>query len=194
MTRYAGVKALDAEIILNLTEGTVTMDYSLNKFGNPAESNHSITLESEWKSQPFHTKYLYAFWITFLLLCRIGWSFIVNAFTFLANRGFIKNPSWHYNYQRFYAWIDTSLMGRWEISQTGALKETTLKLGTVNNMLIEYELTGEYKEKIKTVSLLRNFQTHWRFGKFKEIRQNGWNVVFEFTDPPQSGSCVVRYV
>ena len=194
MTRYAGVKALDAEIILNLIEGTVTMDYSLNKYGNPSESNHSISFNSEWKTQPFYIKYLYILWITFLLFCRIGWSFVVNIFTLLANRGYIKNPQWQYNYQRFYAWIDSSLTGKWELSKTGALKETTLVLGSINNMLIEYELTGEYKDKIKSVSLLRNFQNHLKFNKFKEVHQNGWNVVFEFTDPPQSGSCTVWYV
>jgi hypothetical protein len=194
MTRYAGVKALDAEIILNLVEGTVTMDYSLNKLGNPLQSNFGAVLESEWKSQSLLTRLLYILRVTGLLLIHPFFAFVIVLFTFLTERKLITNPKWQYNYQRFYAWIDSNIDGKWEQSQTGALKDTRLTFPIWSNLFLEYELTGDYKDKIKSISLLRNFQTHWRFDKFKEITQKGWNVVFEFTDPPQSGSCTVWYV
>lgn len=195
MGKYFGNKSLDAEIILSFVMGEVTMDYSLNKFGYPNNSN-SVVMNSEWRNQPFSVKIKCMMLDTLLFVGRIfgATAFPMSLFARLTEMKLLKDPKWSYKHQKFLKWYFTNLNGIRQQSHSGELKNLVLMFTIPDNLWVDYELEGEYKEKIKSISLLRNFTVFYRYGRFKEIRQNGWNVVFEFISEPSQGSCVIKYV
>jgi len=194
MTRYAGVESLDAEIILDLIKGEVTMDYTLNRFGRPLDSNHSVTVNSQWRTFPWRTRLKYAFLdVVVLSFGAISLILIIPLASTLFNLKIITSEKMHYDYQNFLNWYFSHKYGVFEISQEGPLNSNKLVFLIPTNIGWEYELSGEYKEKIKTISFLRNFIKHKRYGISPELKQDGWQVLFEFIEPPQSGSCLVKY-
>lgn len=194
MTLYPGTKSLDAEITLNFFDGNIVMDYSLNKFGSLYESNTSTILESEWQSASKILKSIYIIWLGVLGLALFAVVIIVTIMTFLSYHRFVTNHKIQYYYQSYLKFFYSNLKGTSEQSFDGLLHQNQLTFTIPTNLWIEYELTGEYQSKIKSISLLRNFVDKKRFGRFKEKIQHGWKVVFEFTDIPQSGSCIIKYV
>lgn len=194
MTLYPGTKSLDAEIALNFFDGNIVMDYSLNKFGSPYESNTSTILASEWKTTSIVLKFIYLVWLGILLLALFAVALIVTTMTFLSYHRFVTNHKIQYYYQSYLKFFYSNLKGISEQSSTGQLYSNQLIFIIPNNLWIEYELSGEYQNKIKVISLLRNFINRKRFGRFAEKVQWGWKIVFEFVDIPQSGSCIIRYV
>jgi hypothetical protein len=112
--------------------------------------------------------------------------------TYCTEYKLITNPNIHYSYQKLLKYTFAGTKGIIEETKTGKLFEPMLTFTISNNIWTEYELDGEYQEKIKSISLKRHLITHYVFGKYKSCRQNGWDVIFEFTDPPQSGSCILR--
>jgi hypothetical protein len=194
MTLYAGTKSLDAEIILNFIEGSVMMDYTLNKLGSCFESNTSVTVESEFKTKPITLKLIYLIWLSVLLLASPLVAFGMMIMGFLGNHKIITNPKIQYYYQTYLKFFYSNLQGTDEQSHNGKLYENKIKFTIPNNLWIEYELTGEYQNKIKSISLLRNIVNRKHFGKFHKKIQRGWNVVFEFIEPPQNGSVKIVYV
>lgn len=194
MTRYAGVKSLDAEITLNLLDGNISIDYTHNSSGNPFESNRSATIYSEWKDAPFLTKFLYALWweITHFVM-PFGLIFYVPIMTWLGSRQMLS-PESQYKHQKFLKWYYIQSSGIRVQRIAGKNDRKTVLFHIDANVWLEYNLCGDYRDKIKSISLKRNFQLFKRFGVFNELRQNGWNVIFEFTEPPQHGSCKIFHV
>jgi hypothetical protein len=195
MTHYPGKRALDAEITINLLEGSIDMDYSLNKFGDPLDSNHSVAINSTFRKLPKKERLMWAcsaggFRISGTLVIM----FLMPLFTFLVGQKIITNPKYHYKYQKLLKEYEEIAFGVFEQFHSGQLPSNYLIFLVGKNIWLEYELTGEYKEKIKTISLKRNFVRMIKFGKFPEEKQDGWNLIFEFTEIPTSGSCLVRYV
>lgn len=196
MTRYSGVRALDAEIVLDFVEGIVTMDYSLNKLGSPHLSNNSVVITSEWKSLPFLERIKYALWragLAFTSVVGVIPVYMV-CFTLLVEHGIIIDPKkhqWHHEFLKYYF---QNLKGVWEQSRCGDLKDTTLEFRIPYNLWFEYELEGEYRDKIESISLLRNIVRQWVCGKFLQTRQDGWKIVFKFGSVPSTGSCIVRSI
>ena len=194
MTGYSGHGGLDAEITLNLVEGSITMDYSLNKFGNPLDSNRSVVLNSTFRKLPPKTQLLEILATAGTgMLGLLGVMFFVPVFTVLVQHKIIKNPRYHYQYQKLLKWYMIRAFGIFEQSHSGP-SDNKLSFFIEKNIWLSYELSGEYQEKIKTVSLKRNFVHLLKFGKFPQEKQYGWNVMFEFTEPMTSGSCTIRYV
>ena len=194
MTNYAGVKALDAEITLDFDTKKVTMDYSLNKFGSPYASNNSTVLNSTFKDLSLHKKLLshvkcigYIFLSIPVLACS-------PIHTFLSTHNIVNNAWIDYNYQKLMKHVVIETEGINEQIKSGELFEPTLIFSMPHNLWFEYELDGEYQEKIKSVSLKRKFITRYTYGKYPHQRQVGWNVIFEFTESPKSGSCILRSV
>lgn len=194
MTFYSGVKSLDAEIIVDFIRGDIHMDYSLNSLGSLYNSNTSMVLGSEWAGKSFLVKMQYILWGTLLILATPTMVWYVPLSTFLFNKGFVKSPEAQYDHQNFMRWFWTNYRGIYERKMEGVLKDTILEFKLPHNLYVEYELEGDYQNKIKSVSLLRNFLRHKKFGTFWETRQDGWKLIFEFVDIPQWGSCIVRDV
>lgn len=195
MTLYPGTRSLDAEIFLNFIEGTVTMDYTLNKFGSPYESNDSTVLSnSEWQSTSTALKIIYSFWLLILLLAGILIGCAMPIITTLFHKGIIKNPKLQYYWQNYLKFYYFNLNGTYQQSHNGKLYDKELIFIIPKNIWFKYDLEGEYKDKIKSISLLRNILTRYKFGRFREERQHGWKIIFEFTDPPKKGSATINYV
>jgi hypothetical protein len=192
MAEYAGVKALDAEITLDFDTKKVTMDYSLNKFGSPYSSNTTTVLHSTFKHLPLRKKLMeharcagYCFLTLPVLACS-------PIHTFLSTHNIVNNAWFDYNYQKLLKHVVVATEGISEQSKSGELFEPMLVFSMPNNLWFEYELDGEYQDKIKSISLKRKFITRYTYGKYPHQRQVGWNVIVEFTDIPKSGSCILR--
>jgi hypothetical protein len=112
--------------------------------------------------------------------------------TSLVEHKIITNGNIHYKYQQLLKYGMANTHGLFEQKKFGQLFEPTFSFGIKNNIWFEYELDGEYQDKIKTISLKRNFITKIMFGKYPKVQQSGWNVIFEFDGIPQSGSCILR--
>lgn len=195
MTHYAGNKSLDAEIVMDFVTGDITMDYSLNKMGSSYSSNRSAILNSEWRELPLKIRLKYAAIVTFLSSMGV---LVVGLYTLifitLSNVGVIKDPKTQYEHQELMRKFYSYLAGTYEQYYEGKLSDSVLTFVVPNNLWIKYELTDEYLKKIKSISLLRNFLKHKRFGISSELKQDGWKMVFEFIEPPSSGSCTIKYV
>jgi len=196
MTRYGGTKALDAEMKIDLINNTILLDYSTVTGVARGNSNTGIVLSSEWECAPTLTQLKYVLWAMAIALIRVFVVFPLYCiyFTVLANYGVIKSADAHFDHQNLLKYVYTFVFGTVEKVTSGELKEPQLVVYTSNNLYFEYVLEGEYKEKIKSVSLVRHYGAWKRFGVFREVRQYGWNLIFEFSDPPKSGSCIVQCV
>lgn len=192
MAEYAGVKALDAEITLDFDTKKVTMDYSLNRFGSPYASNNSTVLHSTFQKLPFHKRVVeHAKCMGYLVL---GIPLMAGSpiHTFLSSNNIINNAWFDYTYQKLLRNMVIATEGIDEQRKEGELLEPILTFSMPHNLWFEYELDGEYQDKIKSISLKRKFITRYTYGKYPKQRQVGWNVIFEFTEPPKSGSCILR--
>lgn len=196
MSIYSGNKSLDAEIKLNFIDRTITMDYSLNKFGNPYSSNHSVILNNSCKKQPILTRIKCAVIGIVASIISIPVFSFMPIMTFMTEHDIIGENSKNFQYkvQRMYRYVLVHSRGIYEQSHSGKLNGNILAFHIPNNLWVSYELDGEYEEHIKSVSLSRNFVKHKIGGEFDCLKQNGWNIIFEFITPPESGSCYIEYV
>jgi hypothetical protein len=194
MTAYGGSKSHDAEIVLDFINENVIMDYSLNKFGSSHNSNSSVAVNSTYKKLSFFNKFLEYIIFIHKCFCYLPVILIMPLMTILIEKRIIVNQKFHYWYQRFLKFCCVGIHGITEQIKSGKLYEPILIFYIPHNVWFEYNLDGDYQNKIKSISLKRCFFTHYSFGKYPKQQQRGWNVIFEFTDIPQSGSCVLRHV
>lgn len=188
MTRYGGTKALDAEMKIDLIKKTILLDYS--------DYSTVGVLSSEWEKTTHRVKQKYLLWVLAISFMRFFGIFgmYIMYFTILVNLGIIRSADAHFDHQNLLKYVYTFIYGTIEKTTSGELKESQLVVYLPANVYFEYVLEGEYKEKIQSVSLVRNYGTWKKFGVFKEVRQYGWNLIFDFIDPPKSGSCTVEFV
>lgn len=192
MTEYSGAKSLDAEITLDFLKKDITMDYTLNEFGNLHDSNTSTIMHDTFRELSFKMRLAEAVVAVSTLLCGFPLFLFSPFHTFCVEHKIITNPAYHYKYQQMLKYI--MIHTRWvaEQSKYGELFEPTLTFGLQNNLWFEYKLDGEYQAKIKTISLKRRFVKFYKYGKYSREQQVGWNVIFEFTGIPKSGSCILQ--
>lgn len=68
----------------------------------------------------------------------------------------------------------------------------TLLYHLPQNLWFEYELEGDYRDKVKTIELRRRFvKIIYDFGVYDQ--QDGWNLIFKFKGIPMHGKCIIRY-
>jgi hypothetical protein len=196
MSIYSGNKSLDAEIQLNFEDETIVMDYSLNKFGSPYSSNNTMTLDDEFTSKPFLIQ------LKYVLLSIFAHIISIPVFSFMPIMATIteyypwkrENSTLQYKVQNVYKWVLLNRSGTFTQSRSGVLNGDTIIFNMPSNLWFEYELTGDYEQNIKSITLTRNFIPHARFGIFACVKQRGWNVTFKFTSPPRNGTCNITYV
>jgi hypothetical protein len=195
MTLYAGDRALDAEIILDLDEGkSLTIDYTLNRYQSGMNSNRAVIEDHEWKSISKKERFKQSMIAGVTGFLIIPFLFLMPLMTALVNLGVLNNKNIHYKYQNLLKRITTATGGVYEESRCGEAHQKTITFTIPSNMWVEYELGGDYQTKIKKISLKRNIIKFRLFGKFLQQKQKGWNVIFEFIEPPTKGSCTIRYV
>jgi hypothetical protein len=195
MTAYAGTKSHDAEIVLDFVNKHVTMDYSLNKLGSPHQSNTSAVFNNTIIKLSIYQRLKE--WIKFLLIVLFSYvpvTLIMPIMTTLLEHNILTNTTIHYWFQKWLKYSCVSTRGLIEQSKDGKLYEPILTFHIPHNVWFEYNLDGDYQDKIKSVALKRCFYTHYVFGKYPQQQQKGWNIIFEFTDIPQNGSCILKYI
>lgn len=179
MNTYKGLKSTDAEIILDLEKGKAFFDYSLNKFSWVHASNDSCKLSQCGKKD--------------IKISDILFSIYSPVVAAVLEPIIVHYPKYQYWWQKFLKKMFLNLKGMQIQTSVGKLKDTKTIFYINNNIWFEYEMDGEYKENIKKISLLRHFIIKQKHGVTTHI-QNGWDVVFEFKEEPQSGYCVLRSV
>ena len=190
---YAGAKAMDAEIHLNLIEREIQMDYSLNKYGSIFDSNRSVVLDSEFRNSAFGEKLAYVIIDMALTLSAIPVFCLMPVFTIL-NKHQITGPKVQYRWQQFLKWYFSTLKGITVQTKSGELNDSKLAFFIPSNIWVEYNLEGDYQRNVRSISLVRNIIERKRYGRFVERRQDGWKVLFEFTEPPKQGCCVLFHL
>ena len=79
-----------------------------------------------------------------------------------------------------------------EETKRGELETNVLFFNIPNNLYFEYELLGDYSHEIKNIKLERRFVKVLTPVKEK-IKQDGWCIIFNFTNPPKHGECKIVY-
>lgn len=171
------------------------MDYSKNVFHNPADSNSSTRNDftNTWKNLPLWKRIpiatLYLSKILFVCAVAIEMSIV----TPISHRGWL--PHWfHYPYQAFLKWFFITFNGIYTEIYDGDLGSDHIRFQIPQNIWFGYELSGDYEKYITKVSFVRNYRRFKKYNMFDQLVQNGWLIVFEFSQPPKAGSCKVEYV
>jgi len=183
MNAYKALKSIDAEIILDLERGKAIFDYSLNKYASPLDSNHSCYLSKERINESW-------IWIKIKSILSFIYIFCISDFV----AGFVNYfPKYQYTHQKLLKLTNLNVCGMIEEAEYGEQKTNKIKFHINNNIWFDYTLEGDYKDQIKKVSLLRHF-VRKSFGRFIKHRQDGWDVIFEFKEPPKHGNVVLRSI
>lgn len=194
MTAYAGTKSHDAEITLDFISKSVTMDYSLNKYGSPYNSNDTVNIRNSFKEQPFFTKCFEVGKVGFKFILFMPTALMMPVTTFLVEHQWLTNSTFQYYYQKHLKFVMSGLAGVSEQSVNGLAKGTTISFHMSRNVWFEYLLDGDYQNQIKSISLKRSMYKHYLYGFYPCYRQLGWDAVFEFKEIPKDGSCSIKYI
>lgn len=192
---YSGDKALDAEIYLNLETGDLTMDYSLNKHGSPYQSN-SLEIKNESKDVPFFRDRLKTV-VGLIPVAAFHFMYMVimmPLIAYLSERGVLKNPNYQVEHQKIMKDLTVRVFGTYQIVIEAPISDTVLAVPLRNNMWVGYALEGECQDKIKSIALKRNMVTRIYGDGNKVSHQRGWTLFLEFTDPPQTGKCIIDHI
>jgi len=177
--KYTGNKSSDAEITMNLVKGTIDFDYSLNKFGKAGNSNSSCILQKEFRK------------ISLIeLILAIPYAYAAN-FAAMLSLPELQKIIPQYTAQKIALWGYKRLHGLQEQQSIGKQETKSVSFFIPINLWFEYELDGDYSNKIHKIELQRRFirRIYWYGSCFK---QQGWNVIFTFLEPPQYGYVVLR--
>lgn len=177
---YVGNRHADAEIVINLDKGIVSFDYSLNKFGRSTASNNTCTLQKETSKIKSLVNPL--FFYPALFSCLATHPAIIKLI-----------PQYQSTLQKISLWGCKHLSGLQEQQIIGKQLLNNICFYITKNLWFEYELDGDYKDKIKKIELRRRFvkKVYWYGSYFQQL---GWNVIFTFQEPPQHGYAILRSV
>jgi hypothetical protein len=172
------------------------MNYSKNKHGNPYNSNSSVKYNQEWKSAPLLVRVkLNSICIIVIFLRMFGiMSIYLNHSTNLFNSGKIKNPKWMWYDQRFRAWLRLYGYEFGLHEEIQEIKSNRVVFHFNSNLYLEYELSDSAKDYLHSIKLLRHLHNFYKFGKYHEIRQDGWDLIFDFNQIPDKGCVGIKYL
>jgi len=194
MVIYHGGKSLDAEISINLKTGEMVMDYTLNKVSSKYSSNDSAVIKDDYKALSEKQKWIEVAKRLPITMFGIAYfCFTVPIVTFALHRGILKNENYQVEHQKFMKRIYTGSFFSYQEVIEGPQELNHIKIGIPHNLWMQYNLEGEYQEEIKSIELKRHFVTRKKFGVYEQIVQRGWDLIFTFDHPPQSGRCIVEH-
>jgi hypothetical protein len=195
MSLYSGDKSLDAEIFIDLETGKLLMDYSLNEKGSDYSSSTSCELKNDFKKLPFKRRIIEVCKRIPATMFLIGYCFAtMPIITFLLKHKIIKNKNYQIEHQLLLKQLFSNNLIVHQKIREGALREPVIVFWFSRNIWMSYKLEGEYQKEIKSIALKRHFQKMKLYGLYEQVRQNGWDLIFEFNHTPQSGSCIVENV
>jgi hypothetical protein len=194
MTIYHGGKSLDAEISINLKTGEMVMDYTLNKVASKYSSNDSAVLKDDFKALTEKQKWIeVAKRLPVTMFGMAYFIFTVPIVTFALHRGILKNENYQVEHQKFMKRIYTGSFFSYQEVFEGPTDRKTLSINIPHNLWMQYTLEGDYQKEVEAIELKRKFVTRKKFGVYEQIVQRGWELVFTFGNPPQSGRCIVEH-
>lgn len=192
-TIYSGIKSVDAEIIIDFFKETVIIDYGRNSEQGMGNSNSGICYSSTWDKAPGLLRLKQAVLTTTLLISERLWlPFVLLPITILQGRGFLLGKKQQLLIQQFRKWFYVNLRG--VVERITPIASEIVTVHIPNNLWVQYELSVVAQDKVASIKLLRHFDTFYRYGKWYEVRQNGWDMIFEFTSVPAESYVSVKYV
>lgn len=170
------------------------MDYSLNKYQIPMNSNRSVCIDDDvWNGLSSIEKLKYGIPnFLFFIITIVPFAVFQIVFTVEQKIGIVGKTA-QYEYQKLLKWYYVKLSGIWIQTKSGEYNDRVLTFTVPNNLWIEYYMTEDYQRYVTSVSLIRNFVDYLRGGRFPCRKQQGWNVVFKFSEPPKNGLCSIKY-
>lgn len=190
---YSGDKSLDAEIYLNLITGELTMDYSMNKYGTPYNSN-DLVLTNDLRNMPRNLRLKRIATNLLFTTFMIMYGMTTAVLTFLTAHGKVKNKNYQIEHQKLMKYVSERCFGIVTYEIEAPIRELVVTVPLRRNLWVGYNLNGECRDKIKSIALKRRIVTHILEGKYRRESQSGWNLILEFTDYPQTGKCIIEYV
>jgi hypothetical protein len=191
MSIYSGNKSLDAEIEMDFTKGKIKMDYSLNVIGDPYSSNSSVTIKNDFNN-PSLKIYEFVRRLAFMIAI-LAYTGTGHLMTFCIERGWIKNKNYQVEHQKILKYIVSNTFGVKLVTIEAPIFESEVVYRIPNNLYFNYKLYGECESEIEKISLKRHFEKSKYFEKYNKIQQHGWDVIFNFRKPPQTGKCIIEY-
>ncbi len=192
--KYEGKGSMDSEMFIDLNKGTIKFDYSLNKCQDDLlDSNNSFfdfnnnidyDVETSFITKIKKVLYLYKLLIITLLYRysvifnrKIKWNGQDIAYAH-------QEANIHYIIDRF---------GISEYTFEGRHNSKEIIYHLSSNLWFEYELEGDYKEKVISLELKRRFVRNIHKVGISD-QQDGWNLVLKFRGIPMHGKCIIRYL
>ena len=194
MTKYEGKRSMDAEMLIDLEKGTVLFDYTLNKFQDDLLSsnqsffdfNNNVDYDtdtslksflrmkiSDNKARLIHLLYI----ISVKYNLKLKWEGRDIAYA---------NQEVTINFLRTH-------YGTSEYTFEGQHNSNILTYHLTSNLWFEYELEGDYRDKIKNIELKRRFVRNVHEVGISD-QQDGWDLIFKFHGIPMHGKCIIRYL
>lgn len=163
------------------------MDYSQNSFFSTERS------DSYYRKKPITiSNILKGFIFGFCGIIYLVFLIILLAFHILYASIAPKKYS-QYRFQSILKEIAKVDRGIKEYEIKGRIYTNILTYRIDRNLWFEYELEGDYKDKIRSISLKRNVITEIWMGMERK-RQYGWIITFTFSKNPEEGRLILRHV
>jgi len=196
LREYIGSHHLDAEIHIDFSDRNITMDYSKNEDNDSFSlgSNNGVVYDNKWLLIPYKERLIQAtkFVMVMLFISPVIFPFYVLFGTLFLNSRFGSHPQLHYLDQRIKKWVYLNMTGLYEVIRK--VDDSRIVIPVPNNLWIEYEISDAAAEKITGVHLMRRFLNYYRYGMSHEIRQDGWEMIFEFSEVPPDSYVSVKYI
>lgn len=194
MTQIVASQSLDAEIYMDLKSGEVQFDYTLNQIANSYNSNRAVTIIDEFNEVPPWKRFV-------TIMKKIPIAFVMVSYNlmtapllaFLLKRGILKSKAWQVEHQKLLKWFHVDNFNMYEQIIECPIRTDFLKIWIPHNLWFEYHLEGEMRDHVTNISLTRHFDTTTRFGVYKQVKQDGWDVEFLFDKIPTEGRCILRH-
>ena len=186
---YIGNKHQDAEIIIDLEEEKIHMNYS-------SKSNYYNSNNMEYDIKLKTNKLFYILYRIFSVIPLVFARDILFEFNKILLKLFpktYKKYNLQYKYQKALKHITYCLDGIKTETIEGELHSTILTVPIRSNLYIKYHLFEDYQDFIKKISLKRRIV---QIETLIDLRtqQVGWNLVFEFTESPKKGHVIIKSI
>ena len=194
MAIYSGLKSLDAEITIDFSDSTISMDYTNNP-SNSFDSNHAATLLSDWENSSFSRKLPFVIVSVATIFFRaIIFPFYMFLSTTLQGKGLLKSQKFMYFDQKLRCFVAEYTYSRGKYERIIKIEKETETLWLTSNLYFEYEISESARDHILQIKIVRHYDHFYRYSKFHEIRQNGWDLIFTFNAIPENGYISVKTI
>lgn len=191
---YLGKRSMDSEMFIDLEKGTIKFDYSLNKYQQDLLSSNQSFFDFNNNIDYDVETSLITKIKTFLSIYKLLIIHLLYRYSVTFNRK-IKWGGQDIAYVHQEAQINHIIthFGTSEYTFEGRHTSKEIIYHLSSNLWFEYELEGDYRDKVKSIELKRRFVRNiHKFGISDQ--QDGWNLILNFRGIPMHGKCIIRYL